>query len=305
MGNDSRKLLVITGPTGAGKTEISAIIARKLGAEIISADSRQFYRGMEIGTAAPSALQLSEIPHHLVGHKNIADYYNVYMFEQEALGICQGLFAKGIQPIVCGGSGMYIDVLHSSIESIPDIDQAVRAQVASFAAEQGIETLRMELRKLDPGYTRAADLSNLKRLCRALEVCWQTGKPYSSFKGCAQPERGFSFVHICLFLDREILYQRINRRTELMIELGLEAEARKLLPWRSLNALNTVGYKEMFAYFDGETSLQQATDLIKRNTRHYAKKQMSWFRRSGKYIYIDAAEPEKAAAQCLELLAAR
>ncbi|MCX6243267.1 MAG: tRNA (adenosine(37)-N6)-dimethylallyltransferase MiaA [Bacteroidetes bacterium] len=272
-------LIVITGPTAVGKTSLTIHLARSLGTEIISADSRQFYREMSIGTARPSEEELKSAPHHFIGQLSIQDDYNVSRFEADVLKLLEELFKKHKCVIMAGGSGLYINAVCHGIDDLPDPDDSLREELKILYASEGIGTLRAKLKILDPDYYQQADLANPKRLLRALEVCITTGKPYSSLRTNVQKERDFRIIKIGLAREREELYNRINRRVDEMVNAGLVAEAEQLLPYRNLNALNTVGYMELFPYFDRMISLESAIENIKTHSRRFAKRQMTWLRR--------------------------
>lgn len=272
-------LVVICGPTAIGKTELSIQLAKELGTEIISADSRQFYREMNIGTAKPSPAQLSAVKHHLIGHLSIQDTYNVSMFEQDALYILKEIFRTKSHAILCGGSGLYIDALCRGIDDLPDADTEIRKKLQDQLDNEGIESLQKELQILDPEYYAEVDRNNPKRLMRAIEVCRIAGKKYSDLRKSQPKSREFNIIKIGLNTDREKLFDRINRRTERMIEKGLLKEVMGLRPYKNENALNTVGYKEIFNYLDGSTELAHAIEKIKTNTRRYAKRQLTWFKK--------------------------
>lgn len=270
-------LIVLLGPTGVGKTDISIDIAKHLGCEIISADSRQFYREMKIGTAVPSDEQLAAVKHHLVRFISVTEYYSSSLYERDVLKILPGLFSRNNYVLMAGGSGMYIDAVCKGTDDIPDIDREVRDKYNNLYLEEGIEGLRIALRMLDPEHYEKVDLKNPKRIIRALEVCETTGRPYSSFLKKEKKPRDFNVIKIGLERSREELYDRINLRVDRMVSEGLEDEARGLFSLRHLNALNTVGYRELFNYFEGIISREKAIDLIKRDTRRYAKRQMTWW----------------------------
>lgn len=277
---DKKFLIVIAGPTGIGKTGLSINIAGKLHAEIISADSRQFYRELGIGAAAPTTEQLEAVKHHCVGNKSVKDYYSIYKFEQDVLDILQNIYLKSDTAIMTGGSGLYIDAVCKGVDDIPDIDESIRKDVLHKYREEGVEGIRFEIKKLDPDYYDIADLKNPKRLIRALEVCKMTGKAFSSFRTGLSVKRTFNIIQIGLNRDRKELYDLINLRVDNMINKGLVKEAKALFEHRGLNSLNTVGYKELFPYFEGVYSLERAIDLIKRNSRRYAKRQLTWFNKN-------------------------
>jgi tRNA dimethylallyltransferase len=272
-------MVVITGPTGIGKTNLSIDVARHFKTSIISADSRQIYKEIPIGTAAPTAKEQQKVPHYLVGIKSVTDYYNAYEFEQDAIQIASQLFKNHEVTIMTGGSMMYIDAFCNGIDELPTIDTELRDSLMAQLKNEGLESIRQQLKYRDPVFYGQVDLKNPKRVIHALEICLMTGRPYSELRTKPQVERPFDIIKIGLTMDRDQLYERINQRVLKMIEEGLEAEARSLLPYRNHNALNTVGFKELFAHFDGEHDLARAIELIQRNSRRYAKKQLSWFRR--------------------------
>lgn len=275
MGNT---LVVLLGPTGVGKTDLSIGLAKHYRTSIISCDSRQIYKEMYIGTAVPEREQLEAVPHFFIQTASVRDYFNCWEFEQQALSKIRELHEKTDVVIMAGGSMMYIDAVCKGIDEMPTIDDEVRASVREMFDREGIEALRLLLKKLDPDWYTQVDLKNAKRIMHALEVCLMTGKPYSSFLTRSVKEREFAIVKIGLNRDRDELFERINHRVDLMVESGMEKEARELYPLRHLNALNTVGYKEWFDYFDGKFDREEAIRLIKRNTRRYAKKQLTWYR---------------------------
>lgn len=286
-------LIVLLGPTGVGKTDISTGLAGEMGSEIISADSRQFYREMEIGTAVPSAAQLSAVKHHFIRFISVHDYYSASLFERDVLKLIPDLFRNNRFVIMTGGSAMYIDAVTRGIDDIPDVDPAVREKYNRMYLESGISSLRIALKILDPEHYSKVDLRNHKRIIRALEICETTGRPYSTFLRKEIPARSFDTVLIGLNRDRDELYERINRRVDEMVRNGLEAEAEKLYPLRHLNALNTVGYREFFEYFDGSINREKAIDLIKRNTRRYAKRQMTWWAKDRSIRWFHPDEKDK------------
>jgi len=274
-----KTLIVILGPTGIGKTDLSIDIALEFKTEIISSDSRQVYKELKIGTAVPSDEQLKKVKHYFIGNKSIYDYYNASMFEFEVLDKLDELFRIHNQVVMTGGSGMYINAVCDGIDDLPTIDQEIRDELFALYKEQGLESLRMQLKLLDPISYKTIDLRNPKRILKALEVSIQTGKPYSSFLTDTNKKRDFNIIKIGLQRNREELYERINLRVDEMVKEGLIEEARRFYKDRNLNSLNTVGYKELFEHFDGHISLDTAIELIKRNSRHYAKRQISWFGR--------------------------
>ena len=288
-------LLIITGPTAVGKTDLCLDIAESHGIPIINADSRQIYRGMQIGTAAPTASQLARVRHYFVGTLDIDAYYNASMYEQDVMGLLGKMFDghDNSLALMTGGSMMYIDAVCNGIDDIPTIRGDVRELYKRRLADEGLESLLVELREKDPEYYDIVDRNNARRVVHGLEICHQTGLTYTSFRVREKKQRPFRIVKIALNRERETLYERINRRVDSMMAEGLEQEARKLYPLRHLNSLNTVGYKEMFNYIDGVWSLDEAVERIKGNTRRYARKQLTWYKRDDDIVWFDAAETEK------------
>lgn len=272
-------LLVVLGPTGIGKSALSIQLAKHYKTDIISADSRQFYKELSIGTAVPAAHELQEVPHHFIQFKSVTEYYNVSNFETDALQLVAELFKSRNIVVLAGGSMMYIDTICKGIDDIPTVDPEVRNGVLKWYEETGIEELRRRLMEVDPEYYSIVDLNNHKRMLHAVEIYQMTGVPYTSFRTRTIRQRPFRIIKIGLNQDRTALYERINARVDLMMEAGLLEEARQVYEFREYNSLNTVGYKELFGYFDGLYSLDEAVDLIKRNSRKYARKQLTWFRR--------------------------
>jgi len=270
-------LYVLLGPTAVGKTELALQMAEMLGSPILNCDSRQIYRGMEIGTAAPTTEQQNRVKHYFVGTHDIGSYYSAAQYEQDVLSLVSELSSFHQSLLLTGGSMMYLDAVCNGIDDIPSVDAEVRETLAKRLAEGGIDEMRNELRVLDPEYYHTADTRNPKRVVHALEVCYTTGSPYSSFLTKERKPRPFQIVKIGLRRERQELFERINKRVDAMMEGGLLDEVRRLYPFRQENALNTVGYKELFRYFDGEWELPYAVEKIKKNTRDYAKKQMTWF----------------------------
>lgn len=287
-----KRLIVLLGPTGVGKTDLSIEIARHFRTSIISCDSRQIYREMRIGTAVPSREQLAAVPHFFIHTLSVKDYYNSWQFEQQALDKIRELHLKAEVVLLVGGSMMYIDALCKGIDDIPTIDPELRAQLMNRMETEGLEAIRELLKKLDPVFYTQVDLNNAKRVLHAVEVCMMAGKPYSSLRTNQPKKREFDILKIGLNRDKAELYERINKRVDNMLEEGLEKEARSLSSLRNLNPLNTVGYKEFFAYFDGEIDYEEAVRLIKRNSRRYAKKQLSWFRRDTDIHWLHPDEKE-------------
>ena len=298
-----KQLLVLLGPTGVGKTALSIDLAEYYNCHIISADSRQFFKGLEIGTAAPTAAELSRVHHHLVGMLDISDYYSASEFERDALQIIEKEHRKQDIVIVSGGSMMYIDALCNGIDDVPTIDENLRREVYALYQEEGLEPIKARLKILDPAFYNEVDLKNYKRVIHALEVCLMTGKPYSSFRTKTRKERPFKITKIGLMREREELYERINLRVDNMMKQGLLEEAQRLYPFRHLNSLNTVGYKELFKYFDGEWTLDFAIEKIKQNTRIYSRKQMTWFKRDEEinWINLSFADNKNAMNQMVEI----
>jgi len=286
-------LIIISGPTAVGKTAVAIAVARHFGSEIISADSRQIYREMSIGTAVPSPEEMKAVRHHFIQNKSAYDYYNAFMYETEVIKLLEDLFRRMNPVIMAGGSGLYINAVCHGIDDIPTVEPAVRQEMKELYAWEGIEGLRSLLKKVDPEYYKKADLRNPKRLLKALEITVQAGRPYSSFLTQTRKQRPFRILKAGLDLPREELYDRINRRVDRMIETGLMEEARRLYPHRDTNALNTVGYKELFDYFDKKISLDEAITRIKANTRKYARKQLTWFRKDPDIRWFHPEEKDK------------
>ena len=272
-------LIVLIGPTGVGKTELSLRLAEHFHTSIVSADSRQLYADLKIGTAAPTSEQLNRAPHYLVGTLKLADYYSAARYEEEALATLDNLFRQHDTVILTGGSMMYIDAICKGIDDIPTVDTETRELMLQRYETEGLEKLCAELKLLDPEYYRIVDLKNPKRVIHALEICYMTGKTYTSFRTQQKKQRPFRIIKVGLTRDRAELYDRINRRVDIMIEEGLLEEARSVYPYRTLNSLNTVGYKVMFNYLDGTWELPFAIEKIKQNSRIYSRKQMTWFKR--------------------------
>ncbi len=285
--------MVITGPTAVGKTELSIDVARDLKTGIISADARQFYRELQVGTATPSSGQLQTVPHYLIGHLSVKDYYNVALYEKHALKIMEGLFRRSDHVVVTGGSGLYIDTLCRGIDQLPDPDPVLREKIHQVYLEDGLTALRQWVKKVDPEYYGQADQANPKRMMRALEVFLSSGVPFSMLRKQNFKERPFSIKRIVLDRPRKELFDRINARTTLMIRQGLIEEALGLYRYRHLNALNTVGYKEIFNWLANKYSLHTAVAKIKINTRRYAKRQLTWFKRYDDAAWFHPDEKEK------------
>ncbi|NCC18168.1 MAG: tRNA (adenosine(37)-N6)-dimethylallyltransferase MiaA [Bacteroidia bacterium] len=288
---NNKKLIVLTGPTAVGKTKEAINLAKALNTEIISADSRQFYKELNIGVATPTEEELSEVTHHFIGHISIHNNYNVGLFEKDALERIELLFKTYDTIVLTGGSGMYIDVVCNGMDSLPNVDIEIRNELNRIFKEEGISVLQEELREKDIEYYNIVDTKNHIRLIRALEVIRQTGKTFSFYRTNKKTQRDFQIFKFALQRERSELIERIDKRVDLMIESGLLEEAKEVYPYKNLSALNTVGYKELFKYFDNQISFQQAIEDIKTNTRRYAKRQMTWFRKDKEYIWLDAKNP--------------
>lgn len=291
MSDHGRTLVVITGPTGSGKTDIAIELALRLGCEIISADSRQMYRDIPIGTAAPSPAQLARVKHHFVGNLGLADYYSAAQFESDVMALLPRLWERSPYAVMCGGSMMYIDAVCNGIDLLPTVSDENRAAALDVYRRGGLPALVDALREADPRYLDTApDLNNHKRLIHALEVSMQAGRPYSSLLTGRKAERPFGIVKLALNMPREVLFERINRRVDAMLAAGMEEEARRVCAQRHLNSLNTVGFKELFAMFDGLMDRETAIARICKNTRVYAKKQLTWLRRDPSVRYISTLD---------------
>lgn len=274
-----KRLIVIVGPTGSGKTDLSIAVAKHYSAPIISTDSRQFYRGIPIGTAQPEKEQLDAVPHHFIASHALEDSLSCGSYEVVALERLKELFEKYDNVVAVGGSGLYVQALCEGMDDLPQPDEELRRQLNERLRLEGVESLAESLKELDPAYYEVVDRQNPARVLRALEVCLQTGLPYSSLRTGEKRKRDFEIIKVGVDMPREELYERIDRRVLMMIEQGLEAEARSVYHLRHLNSLQTVGYKEMFQYFDSQISRDEAISLIQRNSRRYAKRQLTWFRR--------------------------
>lgn len=274
-----KTLIVILGPTGVGKTETCLEIAERLNTSVINADSRQVFAEIPVGTAAPTAQQMARVRHHLAGHLCLEDYYSASLFENDVMGILEREFVTHDFVVMSGGSMMYIDAVCNGIDDIPTVDDATRSMMKRRYEEEGLDALLDELKRLDPEHYEVVDRKNPKRVVHALEICHMTGRTYTSFRRGEKKQRPFRIVRIGLTRERPEMYDRINRRVLQMMEDGLEAEARSVYAKRSLNSLNTVGFKELFSYFDGKIPLEEAVRQIQSNTRRYYRKQMTWFKR--------------------------
>lgn len=286
-------LIVIAGPTAIGKTDLSLSIAKKYNTEILSCDSRQFYKEMNIGTAVPSIDELSQVKHHFIQNLSIEQNYSVGKFEFDALKKIEELHKEKDVLVMVGGSGLYIDAVCRGLDDFPDVPKELREELNLRFQNGGIEPLKAQLIDLDPEYHKEVDKANPHRIIRALEICISTGKPFSSFRKQQKKKRKFKTIKLILSRDREVLYDRINQRVDMMMAEGLLEEAKNVYEYRSNNALQTVGYKELFAYFDGEWDLETAVSEIKKNTRRYAKRQMTWFRRDPETVFFNPSDEDE------------
>jgi tRNA dimethylallyltransferase len=288
-----KTLIVITGPTAVGKTDLCMEIARRFDIPIINADSRQLFRELRIGTASPTLEQLAKVRHYFVGTLSIGDYYSASMYEQDVMTLLGQLFKTSDYALLSGGSMMYIDAVCNGIDDIPTVDEKTRTLMKRRLAEEGLEKLVEELKRIDPEHYEVVDRQNPRRVVHALEICHMTGQTYTSFRKAEKKLRPFEILKIGLNREREELYDRINRRVDSMMEQGLLKEAEEMLPYRQVNALNTVGYKELFSYFDGTWELGEAVERIKGNTRRYARKQLTWFKRDQQMRWFHPDEQEQ------------
>lgn len=296
----NKYLITIIGPTAIGKTAMAIAVAKHFKCQIISADSRQFFKEMKIGTAVPSDAELAAVPHHFIQNKSISENYTVGDFEREALAKIDNLFQNNDYVVMVGGSGLYIDAVLKGFDDFPDIDPKIRQQIIERYEAGGLDYLQNELMRLDPAHYARVARENPQRMMRALEVCIGTGLPYSSFLGKKQQSRKFTSIIIGLDAEREIMYDRINRRVDIMVTEGLIEEAQTLYPHKKLNALQTVGYRELFDYFDRKISLHEAIELIKMNTRRFAKRQITWFKRSEGTVWFDYLTPPQKIIEHIE-----
>jgi tRNA dimethylallyltransferase len=288
----NKNLIILLGPTGVGKTELSLELAEYLSSPILSCDSRQLYAQLKIGTAAPTPEQMKRVVHYFAGILNIDEYYSASQFESESLQLLETLFTQTDTVLMTGGSMMYIDAVCKGIDDLPTVDPDLRSELKQRFEQEGLDSLRNQLKILDPEFYKQVDLKNPKRVIHALEICIMTGKPYSSLRTNTVKERPFNIIKIGLTRDREELYQRINKRVDEMISLGLEEEARSFYEYKHFNSLNTVGYKELFRYFDGEYTFEEAVEKIKQNTRIYSRKQMTWFKRDASIQWFQPDEKD-------------
>ena len=290
---NTKRLIVVVGATASGKTDLSIALARNYNAPIISTDSRQVFKGLSIGTAYPSQEQLQAVEHHFIGERELTENFNCGEYEKQALERLEMLFAKHDTVVAVGGSGLYIRALCEGMDDLPEADENLRAELAERLKNEGLESLLAQLKELDPEFYEVVDRQNPARITRALEVCLTSGCKYSQLRKAERKERDFQIVKVGITMPREQLYDRINRRVDIMIEAGLEAEARAVLPYRDCNSLRTVGYSEMFDYFDGKTTFDEAVELIKRNSRRYAKRQTTWFGRDNDIVWFNRGEEEQ------------
>lgn len=292
----ARTLVIIGGPTASGKTDAGIALAQHFGTEVISADSRQFYRDMRIGTARPEEHELKGVHHHFIGHLELQETWSAGRFAREAEPVLQELMEKRGIAVLVGGSGLYIDALVKGLDPLPASDPRLRERLQRQEQQRGLESLAQDLERLDPATHARIDRSNPQRVIRAVEVCLLTGKPYSEQRSGARDRTDMRLVRIAMDVPRDELYSRIDARVDRMMETGLLEEAKSLLPHRALNALQTVGYKELFAHFDGQLSLSEAAALIKQHSRNYAKRQMTWLRRDADWQWLSPADTEEMVA---------
>ncbi|UJH67592.1 tRNA (adenosine(37)-N6)-dimethylallyltransferase MiaA [Allomuricauda sp. SCSIO 65647] len=297
---EGKVLVCVVGPTAIGKTRLAIALALHFETEIISADSRQFYREMTIGTAVPSEEELHAVPHHFIQHKSIFEPYSVGDFEQDALALLKKLFQTKDVVIMVGGSGLYVDAVVKGLDDFPEIDPSVRRSLVSALKEKGIGYLQEELKQHDPEHYKNVDLQNPHRLIRALEVCLVSKKPYSSFLKKRKAKRFFKTIYTGLHADRPVIYDRIDRRVDLMLANGLVEEAKSLFEHKALNALQTVGYKELFAHFGGHGSYEEAVSEIKKNTRRFAKRQLTWYRKNENILWVNYDQTTEKIVKKLE-----
>lgn len=290
MSSKQGTLIVVVGPTGSGKSALAVTLAQHYDAPVISTDSRQFFRGLAIGTAQPTAEELAAAKHYFIADREVEDDNNCGKYETEALTLLDELFQQHDYVVAVGGSGLYIQALCEGMDSLPEGDDELRSELKARLETEGLESLAMQLRELDPSYADVVDLQNPARVMRALEVCLTTGRPYSEQRSGERRERPFNIVKVGTDMPRDVLYGRINRRVDMMVEQGLIEEARTMYPKRHLNALQTVGYRELFDHFDGKCTMDEAIELVKRNSRRYAKRQMTWFRRDAEIGWFSPSD---------------
>ncbi len=300
MNTKNKTLISIVGPTAIGKTSLSILLAKYFKTEVISCDSRQFYKELTIGTAVPEQEELQEVPHHFIQNRSIVDEYNVGAFEKDALSIIEKIFKKHDEVIMVGGSGLYVDAVLKGFDEFPKVDQSIRKNLTEIFEKNGIIPLQKQLKELDIESYDSIDIENPQRLIRALEICIGTNLPYSSFKGKTKEKRKFSSIKIGLNGERQKIYDRINLRVDLMIKKGLIEEATTLYPNKNLNALQTVGYKELFLLIDDVYTKEFAIEEIKKNTRRFAKRQLTWFRKDKEIIWFDFEEDSKKIIKTIE-----
>ena len=291
--DNKKTLIVLIGPTGVGKTDLSIKIAEKYGSPIISADSRQLYSDLKIGTAAPTEEYLKRVKHYFVGTLKLTDYYSAAQYESEVISLLEDLFKRNNTILLTGGSMMYIDAICKGIDDIPTVDSETRLMMMEKYEKEGLDRLCAELKLLDPEYYSTVDLKNPKRVIHALEICYMTGKTYTSFRTGNKKQRPFDIIKIGLCRDREELYERINKRVDIMIKEGLLDEVKSVYEYRNLNSLNTVGYKEIIQYLEGNCTLEFAIEKIKQNSRIYSRKQMTWFKRDNDITWFHPDKEEE------------
>ncbi|WP_432710271.1 tRNA (adenosine(37)-N6)-dimethylallyltransferase MiaA [Pedobacter sp.] len=287
MSDLKRNLIVVVGPTAIGKTALAINLAQHFSTEVISADSRQFFKEMDIGTAKPSKEELATVPHHFINSHSISTFFSTGDFENQALAKMDVLFQKHEQLVMVGGSGLYINAVCNGLDELPDTDLNIRAALKERFAKEGIESIKQQLSEVDPEFYVRVDQANPQRMIRGLEFFLSTGKKLSAYQTNSTKKRPFNQIKIGLNTDRALLYERINHRVDLMMEAGLLKEVQTLLPYKHLNALNTVGYTELFEYLEGKSTLEQAVDAIKQNTRRFAKRQLTWFRKDPETAWFE------------------
>ncbi len=296
-------LINITGPTATGKTKLGVLLAKKLNTSIVNADSRQVYKEMKIGTVVPTEEEKQGIPHYLFQHKSIQDLYTVKDFETEALSVLENLFKQNPYAIAVGGTGLYFNALNYGLDEIPSVPPEIRREILKIYEQKGLAWLQEQVSRFDPLFYQTVDIHNPRRLIRALEVIRYTGQPFSAFRKGERKKRPFMSIWFGLISERELLYEKINRRVDRMMAEGLEEEARKLYPFKELPALKTVGYRELFEYFEGRITRQKAVEEIKKNTRRYAKRQITWFKKNKEIHWLNAdKEPETLVKEIVSMI---